>query len=276
MAARNPLCRARSGRDGIAQRRTIASDQTRGQPSLSNDQPITSLDPSWFAEVTPELLVIDKPAGLSTLRDRSGAADLWALLTAEFGPLFLVHRLDKGTSGVLLVARTQALQQRLTRAFAARDTCKLYRANVVGSPALLGTGAIDLPLRKGRKSRYRVAGQRDQIRRHGDRWALAEAGADLEAPGVDAQTRLRCLRQRESHSELLLRPETGRTHQLRVHLAWIGHPIVGDRIYGRPGDAAQQCARMLLHAWRLRVPGVGQWTVAVPAAFAPAAAQGGR
>lgn len=244
---------------------------------------MTALDPSWFAEISPELLVIAKPPGLSVLRDRSGAADLWTLLTAEYGPLYLVHRIDKGTSGVLLVARTQALQRRLTKAFAARDTCKLYRAAVVGAPDLRGTGVIDLPLRKGRKSRYRVAGQRDQIRRNGDRWTLAGAQSALEpvkppqahgdgsdGAGVDAQTRLRQLPGTGLHRQLLLRPETGRTHQLRVHLAWIGHPIVGDTIYGRPKDVAQAHERMLLHAWRLRVPGVGSWTVDVPTSFAPA------
>lgn len=248
---------------------------------------MTALDPSWFAEVSPELLVIAKPSGLSVLRDRSGAADLWTLLTAEYGPLYLVHRIDKGTSGVLLVARNQALQRRLTKAFAARDTCKLYRASVVGALELRGTGVIDLPLRKGRKSRYRVAGQRDQICRNGDRWTLAGAelateparepareshahGDGRDSTGVDAQTRVRQLPGSRSHSQLLLRPETGRTHQLRVHLAWIGHPIVGDTIYGRPKDAAQAHERMLLHAWRLRVPGIGSWTVDVPASFAPA------
>jgi tRNA pseudouridine32 synthase/23S rRNA pseudouridine746 synthase/23S rRNA pseudouridine1911/1915/1917 synthase len=123
---------------------------------------------------------------------------------------------------------------------------------VVGVPTLRGTGTIDLPLRKGRKSRYRVAGLREHIERHGDRWALSRTGADAH----DSVTRLRIVAHSKDHSVVVLKPQTGRTHQLRVHLAWIGHPIQGDHLYGRPEDPAQQWPRLALHCHRIRVPGL--------------------
>lgn len=222
--------------------------------------PETGIDDQWLAQINAELLVINKPAGLSVLRDRSGQMDLWQRLSAQFGKLYLVHRIDKATSGLLLVARTQHMQTVLTQAFAARRVNKLYLANVVGQLTLTGTGEIDLPLRKGRKSRYRIAAPRDSIRRIGDRWHTAVGDAD----GLASSTRLRKLAGTATHSTLALMPRTGRSHQLRVHLAWIGHPIVGDRLYGRPNAPEQQASRLLLHAARLRVPGIGAWSVPMP------------
>ncbi len=225
-----------------------------------------TFDARWIVEASDELLVLNKPAGLSLLRDRSGAADLWTLLKDRYGQLHLVHRLDKDTSGVLLVARSGALQRRLTRAFAGRSARKLYQARVVGSLPLQGSGCIDLPLRKGRKSRYRVAGERARITRSGNRWQLSASGepAARDAAGLSAMTYLRVGVSSPGYSDLWLRPVTGRTHQLRVHLAWIGHPIVGDRLYGKPEDTAQKAPRMALHATRLQIPGIGRWTVPAP------------
>jgi len=204
-----------------------------------------------------DLLVINKPTNLSLLQDRSSADNLWQQLTGEFGKLFLVHRLDKGTSGVLLVARTQALQSQLTRAFAQRRVQKFYCATVLPKLALHGSGRIDLPLTRGRKSRYRIAAQRSQIVRQDDSWSLAEP----TDAGLPSLTRVRKLDKTSAatQGELVLAPHTGRTHQLRVHLAWIGHPILGDPLYGRPKDPAQQHPRLRLHCHRLVIPGLGSF-----------------
>ncbi|MGI9327027.1 MAG: RluA family pseudouridine synthase [Pseudomonadales bacterium] len=222
--------------------------------------PETGIDDQWLAQIDTDLLVVNKPAGLSVLRDRSGQIDLWQRLTAQFGKLYLVHRIDKATSGLLLIARTQHMQSALTRAFAARQVDKLYLASVVGQLSLAGTGEIDLPLRKGRKNRYRIAAPRASITRVGDRWQTALGAAD----GLASSTRLRKLAGSASSSTLALMPRTGRSHQLRVHLAWIGHPIVGDHLYGRPNAPEQQSSRLMLHAARLRVPGIGAWSVPLP------------
>jgi tRNA pseudouridine32 synthase/23S rRNA pseudouridine746 synthase len=204
-----------------------------------------------------DLLVLNKPANVSLLADRSGSPCLWDALKEALGdtPPYLVHRLDKGTSGVLLVALTRTAQRNLTRAFGQRTLRKYYVAWVVGSLALTSTHTIDLPLKRGRKSRFRVAGPREQIRRQGLRWFLPET----DAQGHPATTRIRTLAAGDERSLLLLAPRTGRSHQLRVHLSWIGHPIVGDHLYGRPADPMQRADRLQLHCHCLVVPGFGTY-----------------
>jgi len=203
-----------------------------------------------------DVLAIDKPSGVSLLADRSGAPCLWEELREYLKPDGLeplsVHRIDKGTSGVLLVALSREMQSRLTQAFARRDVRKFYVARVVGDPRLAGrTGVIDLPLAKGRKSRYRVAGPRERIARERNRWYLAS-----RPDGYPSVSRLRRIGGDGEHALLALQPITGRTHQLRVHLAWIGHPICGDALYGRPDDAVQRWPRLALHCHRIVVDGL--------------------
>jgi len=206
-----------------------------------------------------ELLVLNKPSGVSLLEDRSGADNLWRALQSAGKP-FLVHRLDKGTSGVLLVAKTQARQSELARLFNAREVRKFYIAKVVGRFPEAKTIAIHLPLMPGRKSRYRVAGKREDIERVGSEFLLKNP---MEG-GFDAVTRVRSLGTTGEHSWLLAQPLTGRSHQLRVHLAWIGHPIVGDHLYGKPNDSGQTADRLFLHCHRLVVPGQGTFRANVP------------
>jgi tRNA pseudouridine32 synthase/23S rRNA pseudouridine746 synthase/23S rRNA pseudouridine1911/1915/1917 synthase len=202
------------------------------------------------------IAVVDKPAGVSVLGDRSGAPDLWQALPDLLGaqPL-LVHRLDKPTSGVMVFALDRDAQRALTRAFHQRTVRKYYLARVKGDPGTAGT--IDLPLKKGRKNRYRVAGLRTDIVQDERGWHLPEAGED----GHPSLTRFRRLAPRDdgANSLLMLAPRTGRTHQLRVHLAWIGHPIMGDTVYGRPKDPEQAAPRLLLHSHRLVLPGFGSY-----------------
>jgi tRNA pseudouridine32 synthase/23S rRNA pseudouridine746 synthase len=203
------------------------------------------------------LVVVNKPADVSLLADRSGAECLWDSLPNLLGcKPYLVHRLDKPTSGVLAVALNPQTQKTLTRLFAQRRIGKYYLARVLGDPGPAGT--IDLPLRKGRKSRYRVAGQRADIVERNGRWALAAGDGD-RADGHESLTRFRRLAKSEGNTLLLLAPKTGRTHQLRVHLSWIGHPILGDQLYGNPKDTAQQADRLYLHAHRLALPGFGSF-----------------
>ncbi len=211
------------------------------------------------------LAVIHKPPGLSLLRDRSGARCLWDELPDLLGcKPFQVHRLDKPTSGALAVALNARTQKQLTQAFAERSVRKYYLAWVLGDPGARGT--IDLPLKKGRKSRYRVAGHRADIRETGKRWYLKNCSAADDAGegragkrGHPSLTRFRRLRVANGRALLLLMPRTGRTHQLRVHLSWIGHPILGDGIYGKPDDPAQKAERLFLHAHRLVLPGAGSF-----------------
>lgn len=214
-----------------------------------------------------DLLVLNKPTDVSMLADRSGAPCLWDQIKASLAPErpYLVHRLDKGTSGVLLVARNVTTQRQLTRAFQARTIGKFYLAWVVGRLDAKATHQIELPLRRGRKSRFRVAGPRDQIHRVGTRWQLrlpdAQSNPDSATDGLHSETHLRTLLSTDRRTLLLIRPITGRTHQLRVHLSWIGHPIMGDHLYGQPASSQQLAPRLQLHCHRLRVPGFGCYGV---------------
>lgn len=206
--------------------------------------------------------MLNKPADVSLLADRSGAPCLWDGLADRLGSKpYLVHRLDKPTSGVLVVALTQDCQQRLTRQFQARAVRKYYLAWVNGTAPSAGT--IDLPLKKGRKSRYRIAGARADIVERDGRWVLQGTADD----GFPSLTRFRVLAGGAGRSLLLLAPRTGRTHQLRVHLAWIGYPIVGDRLYGPPAGRDGHPVRLLLHAHRLVLPGTGSFAVRPPSDF---------
>ncbi len=247
---------------------SASSGATSGSRSRSGTDRVREAAGFNVLHRSADLLAIDKPSGISLLADRSGAACLWdalrEYLAFDGGEPYSVHRIDKGTSGVLLVALTRERQAQLTQAFARRDVGKFYVARVVGDIRLGGrTGCIDLPLVKGRKSRFRVAAPRDRIVRHGARWHLVGRAS----PGHESISRLRRLGGNAHHSLLVLQPLTGRTHQLRVHLAWIGYPIAGDHLYGKPAASEQRWPRLALHCHRIVVNGIAI-TAPLPAEFA--------
>ena len=157
----------------------------RPEPAID---PISTRAPVLYRDV--HLVALDKPAGVSLLADRSGAPCLWNALPALIdGKPYLVHRLDKGTSGVLLVARDQRTPVGgHARVRPARRAQVLPRVGDRRS-RLCGHRSIDLPLRPGRKSRYRVAGPREAIVRSRKRWTLTKRDPE----GLDATTRLRVL-----------------------------------------------------------------------------------
>lgn len=203
-----------------------------------------------------DLLVLDKPSGVSVLADRSGTPCLWDAVKAHYPTARLVHRLDKGTSGVFLVALSASCQRRLAQAFAKRQVRKHYLAVVTGHFPAGRTLAVALPLRRGRKSRYRVAGPRAHIRASRQGWNIDAGG------GLEATTRVRALAASKHRSLLAVQPLTGRSHQIRVHLAWIGHAVVGDHLYGSPQSPEQSAPRLALHAHTLVVPGYGAFRAA--------------
>ncbi len=186
-----------------------------------------------------EALVIDKPAGLPLDRPRAGGMSLEDYLDdLRFGfqrPPHPVHRLDRDTSGCLLLARNPKALKRFNAAFEARSVTKVYLGVVQGT---LGAaeGTIDLALSK--------------ISSAADGWRMIAA-----KKGKPARTHWKVLAENEGFTLIEFRPETGRTHQIRVHaLAGLGHALVGDPIYG-DGTGAQ---RTLLHAQRLEVPRDGK------------------
>ena len=177
------------------------------------------------------LLVLDKPAGLLAVPGRG--EDKQDCLSARAQRLWpdalVVHRLDMATSGLFLMGRGLHMQRVLGRAFAERAVDKRYEAVVAGRMAQ-AEGTIALPLAA------------DWPRR-----PLQKVDPEHGRP---SETRWRVLREEHGNTRLLLEPVTGRSHQLRVHLLAIGHPILGDRLYAPPQVQAL-APRLLLHATRL-------------------------
>lgn len=212
------------------------------------------------------LLVLDKPTGVSFLRERDSADCLWDRIVEHCRVFQLprplqVHRLDKGTSGVLLIALTPECQKSLSRQFNLGSVVKCYVGRVAGG-VQPRRGIIDLPLRPGRKSRFRVAGLREDIGLDESEfphvWRLYKWRDQREKRAFDSRTSYRVL-QSDKHSALLsIRLYTGRSHQVRVHLSWVGYPVLGDHLYGKPDDPAQQAPRLMLHCRKLVVE--SDWT----------------
>jgi tRNA pseudouridine32 synthase/23S rRNA pseudouridine746 synthase len=185
--------------------------------------------------VDEQLLVLDKPAGLLAVPGRGpDKQDCLALRAQSLWPdARVVHRLDMATSGLFLMARGLHVQRALGRAFEARRIGKHYVAVVDGELAAPGTeGMIDLPL---------AADWPNRPRQRVD-----------HANGRPSVTRWRVLALADGTTRLALEPATGRTHQLRVHLQAIGHPILGDALYA-PAPVQARAARLLLHACRLEL-----------------------
>ncbi|MHB1144368.1 MAG: RluA family pseudouridine synthase [Thiobacillus sp.] len=197
--------------------------------------PASAIDPI-YADAT--LLVLDKPGGLLAVPGRGADKQdcLSARVQARYPDALIVHRLDMATSGLMVMARGPSAQRELSRAFAAREVTKRYIAVVAGrleSPPQ-GWGRIDLPIVVDWPNRpLRIV---DPLR------------------GKPSLTHWRVLGHDETglNTRVELEPVTGRSHQLRVHLRELGHPILGDTLYAPP-DVQALSGRLLLHAWSLRL-----------------------
>jgi 23S rRNA pseudouridine1911/1915/1917 synthase len=190
-----------------------------------------------------DLVVINKPAGMvvhpaqghssGTLVNALLARypDLAGLIEDDAGSADrpgIVHRLDRDTSGLMIVARTPAALRRLQQQFKSRTVEKIYLALVFGRPEA-AEGIIDVPLGRDPRFRQKIAPRPD---------------------GKPARTHYRIIEDFGAYSLLEIGLETGRTHQIRVHLAWLKCPVVGDTVYGRKKNALG-LKRQFLHAWRL-------------------------
>ena len=194
-------------------------------------------------------LVLNKPAGLSVVGERHDT-DLVRLAQDCGEQLFPVHRIDKVTSGAILLAKELRFHGDLTRQFNKRSVDKVYLA-LVHAPGLPAQGTIELPLSMGRKNRVRVAAPRGNIVPDDsvNRWSVAPSEVFTHVRTYPSTTTFFRVWEDEHHSLLVVRPLTGRRHQIRVHLAWIGHPIQGDPLFDK--DLASRGVRTFLHSWRL-------------------------
>jgi len=179
-----------------------------------------------------DLLVVDKPAGLLSVPGKGPelADCLIARLERAFPTVRLVHRLDRDTSGVMVFALTAHAQRHLGQQFEARKTRKTYIARVAGRLAPK-TGSVDLPLIVD--------------------WPNRPLQKVCHETGKPALTVYKVTKASDAESRVRLHPVTGRSHQLRVHMLALGHPIIGDPLYA-PETAAEH-PRMMLHAEELRL-----------------------
>lgn len=178
------------------------------------------------------LLVINKPAGLPVLPEGwdKDAPFLVKMLEEQFGRVWVVHRIDKVTSGVILFALTAEAHRSLSIQFERHEVEKLYHALVNGAPTWEGK-TVKFPLRVNVGRRHRtVVDDRD---------------------GIKAETRFRLLERYQAGALVEASPVTGRTHQVRVHASAMGHPLMGDILYGAP--ETKIIARPALHARSLSV-----------------------
>ncbi len=206
-----------------------------------------------------DVVVVNKPAGLvvhPAHGHKTGTlvnamlGRIESTTGRESGRPGIVHRLDKDTSGVMVVAKTDVAQLALGRQLQAKRFAKEYLALVWGDPGDTAT-VVEAPLLRDPEDRRRMtvrAGGRDAVTRFSRIAAWGGGGSDRT-------------------SLLHVQPVTGRTHQIRVHLVYARFPIVGDPVYGRRGDTSG-LARQFLHAWRLtvRLPHAGERTFTAPLA----------
>lgn len=178
------------------------------------------------------LLIINKPAGIPVLPDGwdADAPYLVCRYEEQFGRLWVVHRLDKITSGILLFARSPEAHRSLNQQFEHRQTEKIYHALVNGRPNWAEhTARHKLRVNVGSKHRTAVD----------------------HTHGKPAETAFKVLQRHENFALLECRPTTGRTHQIRVHAYALGHPLLGDSLYSAP--ATSLIPRPALHALRLAI-----------------------
>jgi len=228
-------------------------------PAQAEARPVAE---TIFCEILAEdddLIVVNKPSGL-VVHPGAGHAQgtlVNALLQGrELAPVSgaperpgIVHRLDRDTSGVMVVAKTELAYRSLVAQFKHREVSKRYLACVRGAFSE-EEGLIEAAIGRDphQRQRMKVVAQR----------------------GKPAVTEFKVLRRRPERTLLEVHPLSGRTHQIRVHLSSIGHPILGDRLYG--GGAGAAAPRLMLHAWQLELwhPRSGRrvcWTASPPAEF---------
>ncbi len=240
-------------RDGYAQ---IGGHQARASQSAKPGDIIqirvpAPRPPSLAAEQIPleilyedkDLVVVNKPSGMVTHPGAGNASGTLVNALLYHCPALsgiggverpgIVHRLDKETSGCLVVAKTDETHRKLASQFAKRETTKLYLTVVAGRP-------------RWSEMRAEFAIQRHPT--HRQKMQAVDMGEASAKRARDARTDFQVVRPGKDVSVLLCRIYTGRTHQIRAHLQKLGYPVVGDRLYG----SRVRATRVMLHAWQLR------------------------
>lgn len=212
--------------------------RNRPVPQMSNEA--RAFVRSLLIGEDDQVLVFNKPAGLpvQSRGNNSRCLDelLWAFARSNGKRPRLVHRLDAGTSGLIMAARTKPAAAFLSAAFEAREVEKCYLALVSGNLPVGEGGKVDVSL-------LRVERGQDGGMAH------ARAALPGDSGAKPARTDWQAVASGQGVTLLEVQPQTGRMHQIRAHLAHIGHPIIGDALYDGPPSP-----RLMLHAARLTVP----------------------
>ncbi len=210
-----------------------------------------------------DIVAINKPAGLITHSDgrtEEPTAEDWFNEKYPDSGGGYVHRLDRDTSGLLLFAKSKTAYEFLRKAFHDREVQKIYLAVVHGAPKAR-KGMIDFDIGRSR-SDFRLRSAQPKAKGR-----LREALTRYEVVGVAEE-------EGKSYALLKVMPETGRTHQIRVHLKAIHHPIVGDTLYSPNHAPALGLARLALHAYMIDVPRIGGDRLTITAPLAGDLTQG--
>jgi tRNA pseudouridine32 synthase/23S rRNA pseudouridine746 synthase len=190
-----------------------------------------SYSPQWVIYADEHIVVANKPSGLLSVPGRGPDKQecLVSHLEKQFDDIKVVHRLDMDTSGLIVFARTAEAQRNLSRQFQERQTKKTYHAICSGLPSE-SKGAIKLPMRCD--------------------WERRPLQIIDFKHGKSAETHWQIKQQLADRFLVVLTPITGRSHQLRLHMKSLGHPILGDNLYADP-QSLNQSSRLLLHAQAL-------------------------
>jgi len=196
-------------------------------------------NPLTYLYSDDDIIIVEKPSGLLSVPGKTEPDCLQARLREKFPEALTIHRLDMATSGVMVFARNANAQRHIGLQFEKRMTEKTYLARVWGKVEK-DEGTIDLPLITD--------------------WPNRPKQMVCHERGKASLTEWKVLERDETTTRLELYPKTGRSHQLRVHLLAIGHPILGDRLYAHE-QAFQAAPRLQLHAHKLRLrkPTGGDW-----------------
>lgn len=190
--------------------------------------PQFEFSPQWVLYADDEIIVVNKPSGLLSVpgRGEDKYECLAFHLAPHYGELFIVHRLDMDTSGLMVIARDKESHRHLSRQFQERETTKTYVAICAGKPTQ-NSGSIHLPMRCD--------------------WEKRPLQMIDFKQGKAASTLWQITAQHPTSFKVKLTPITGRSHQLRLHMKSLGHPILGDNLYADPESLASS-SRLLLHA----------------------------
>ncbi len=194
-----------------------------------------------------DILGINKPAGISVMWDRN-KVDIVSLAQSQNIHLFPVHRIDKETSGFIVFAKNPEARLSVTRQFSKHLVQKKYLA-IVRFGDLPNEGTIDLPLSEGRKKKIRIAAKKEHIifDNTTNSWFTKNSNIFSDKKNYPSKTNIKSIYQDDIYLLLSVNPVTGRTHQIRVHLAWVGFPIVGDPLF----EKQNTFQRMYLHSYSL-------------------------